>query len=278
MPRDLLIGITVVRADGTVAKSGGKVVKNVAGYDIGKLFSGSRGTLGLIAQATFRLHPLAAGTAYVAAECAAAADASKVVAAAMDSLAAPVAVELDWPASDDPLGVCIALEGDPASVAERAIALISRLEPYAVSVSDLARPPGWWGARPAAQTDGTVVQIGFWPGDLGMLLAEIRSAAGAAGLDPAVGGAAAAGVIHAGLPPDSDPGAAASFVAILRDRVGPAHGRPARANVVVLHAPAEVSTLVDLFGPVQSLPLMRAVKYQFDPAATMAPGRFAGGI
>ena len=57
-PRDLLIGITVVRADGVVARSGGKVVKNVAGYDLGKLFSGSQGTLGLITEATFRLHPL----------------------------------------------------------------------------------------------------------------------------------------------------------------------------------------------------------------------------
>ena len=49
-PRDLLIGITVVLADGTVASSGGKVVKNVAGYDLGKLFAGSFGTLGLIAK------------------------------------------------------------------------------------------------------------------------------------------------------------------------------------------------------------------------------------
>ncbi len=64
-PRDLLIGITVVRPDGRVAHSGGKVVKNVAGYDIGKLFAGSLGTLGLITEVTFRLHPVAALTAYV---------------------------------------------------------------------------------------------------------------------------------------------------------------------------------------------------------------------
>jgi len=56
--RDLLIGITVVLADGTVAHAGGKVVKNVAGYDLGKLFTGAHGTLGVVASTTWRLHPV----------------------------------------------------------------------------------------------------------------------------------------------------------------------------------------------------------------------------
>ena len=66
--RDLVIGVTVVLADGTISSSGGKVVKNVAGYDLGKLFSGSRGRLGLIARVALRLHPLPAVSATVVAE------------------------------------------------------------------------------------------------------------------------------------------------------------------------------------------------------------------
>ena len=56
--RDLIIGMTVVLADGTIAKTGGKVVKNVAGYDLHKLMTGSFGTLGVIAEVNFRLHPV----------------------------------------------------------------------------------------------------------------------------------------------------------------------------------------------------------------------------
>jgi len=81
-PRDLLIGITIVRADGTVARSGGKVVKNVAGYDLGKLLAGSAGTLALITEATFRLHPLPAARVYVTAEYVAVGIACDAVAAA----------------------------------------------------------------------------------------------------------------------------------------------------------------------------------------------------
>jgi glycolate oxidase FAD binding subunit len=65
--RDLVIGVTVVLAGGLVASSGGKVVKNVAGYDLGKLFSGSHGRLGLVARVALRLHPRPAASATVVA-------------------------------------------------------------------------------------------------------------------------------------------------------------------------------------------------------------------
>jgi len=64
--RDLVVGINVVLSDGTIAKAGGKVIKNVAGYDLAKLFAGSLGTLGLIASVAVRLHPLPDQTATVA--------------------------------------------------------------------------------------------------------------------------------------------------------------------------------------------------------------------
>src|SRR5690348_4842645 len=118
-PRDLLIGITVVRADGTVAKSGGKVVKNVAGYDLGKLFAGSAGTLGLITEATFRLHPLPAARAYVTVDCDGPDEAYYAVAAAAGSELAPSAIELDRPARGGPVRVAVLLEGDPDGTATR---------------------------------------------------------------------------------------------------------------------------------------------------------------
>jgi glycolate oxidase FAD binding subunit len=118
-PRDLLIGITFVRADGTVAKSGGKVVKNVAGYDIGKLLAGSFGTLGLITEATFRLHPLPEAAAWVALDCPDVTSAAATVRTIADSPLAPSAIELDWPSASAPLTVAALLEGDEESVTGR---------------------------------------------------------------------------------------------------------------------------------------------------------------
>jgi glycolate oxidase FAD binding subunit len=276
-PRDLVIGITVVRADGTVARSGGKVVKNVAGYDLGKLFAGSYGTLGLIAEATFRLHPLPAARSFVTLDCADAAAAQAALAAAADSPLAPSAAEVDRPSRSAPVRVGILLEGDADGVSERSAGMRELLG-EAAAAADSA--PSWWGRGPAAAGDGTVLRIAFWAGQLTGVLAAVDAAAAGAGLDPAVGGSAAAGVLHAAVAADASPAAVADFLSGLRAALprAAAPGPPAQASAVVLDAPARVRDLVDLFGPVPSLALMRAVKDQFDPGDLMAPGRFAGGI
>src|SRR5215469_14295107 len=288
-PRDLVIGVTVIRADGTVAHSGGKVVKNVAGYDLGKLFTGSFGTLGLIVEAVFRLHPRPAATAYVTLDCADVAAAHRAVAAALASVLAPSAIEIDRPVRGGPIAVGVLLEGEPAGVSERA-ALMRDLLGAGAQIQ--ASRPTWWG-RPGSlptQAGGTLVRVAFWAAALPRILAVIDDAAQSAGLDPAVGGSAAAGVIYAAVGPDAGPAAAAAFVSALRAALarGEADARPAAAvpselppvlaSAVVVHASPAVRDLVDLWGPVPSLPLMRAVKDQFDPGHRMAPGRFAGGI
>jgi glycolate oxidase FAD binding subunit len=288
-PRDLVIGVTVIRADGTVAHSGGKVVKNVAGYDLGKLFTGSFGTLGLIVEAVFRLHPRPAATAYVTLDCAGAAAAHRAVAAASASVLAPSAIEIDRPARGRPITAGVLLEGEPAGVGERA-ALMRELLGGAAQIQPSR--PAWWGGPDGdtAHPAGTLIRVAFWAAALSSVLAVIDSAAQSAGLDPAVGGSAAAGVIYAAVGPDVAPAAAGAFVSALRAALargegdarpaaaGPSEAPPVMASAVVVHAPAAVRDLVDLWGPVPSLPLMRAVKDQFDPGHRMAPGRFAGGI
>ena len=278
-PRDLSIGITVVRADGTVASSGGKVVKNVAGYDLGKLFAGSYGTLGLIVEAAFRLHPRPAATSFVTLDAADRESAAAVTALVASSPLAPSAVELDRPARGEPFRVGVLLEGDTEGVAERT----ARMTELLGSGSTQPGPPAWWGGGAAAAADGTLIKVAFWAADLARVLGAVDAAAVSAGIDPAVGGSAAAGVLYAAVAEGAPASAVARFVTDLRAEVGAGGGSmpgapPHRGSAVVLHAPAEVRAAVDLWGPVPGLGLMRAIKDQFDPQHIMAPGRFAGGI
>jgi glycolate oxidase FAD binding subunit len=91
--RDLVLGVTVVLGDGLVASSGGKVVKNVAGYDIGKLFCGSRGTLGVICRASLRLHPRPVTSATLVAPVSSAGDAHAKTQAILRSTLVPSALD-----------------------------------------------------------------------------------------------------------------------------------------------------------------------------------------
>ncbi len=278
-PRDLLIGITVVLADGTVAKAGGKVVKNVAGYDLGKLFAGSYGTLGLITQATFRLHPAPAASATVTVQCADATAAQATALAMGSSPLVPSAVELDWPSDQTAVTVACLLEGDEPSVLERSDRMRDLLQGGDVEVA--AGP--FRSGRPRLESPAlTRVRVTSWPGQLAGALDAIRTAASAHGLDPAVHGSAAV-VLDVWLERDSSPPAVAGFVGALRAGLsGLANADPGMppsvASAVVLDAPPAVREAVDMWGPVPSLDLMRAVKDQFDPDHRMAPGRFAGGI
>jgi glycolate oxidase FAD binding subunit len=93
-PRDLVIGMTVVLADGTVASSGGKVVKNVAGYDLGKLFCGARGAFGQVARVAFRLHPVPAASATLVVPFAAAAEGARLAREVLHAQLVPSAVDV----------------------------------------------------------------------------------------------------------------------------------------------------------------------------------------
>ncbi|RAY12038.1 FAD-binding oxidoreductase [Actinomadura craniellae] len=253
-PRDLVIGITVVRADGEVARSGGKVVKNVAGYDLGRLFTGSFGTLGLIVAASFRLHPLPAARAYVTARVD---DPHPAVQAVLHSAAVPAAVEIHAPPGG-PYAVGVLVEGVAAGIAARA-EQVARLLGPAAEVGD--EPPAWWN-RPPAAADDLLLELTLPPAALPGVLA----AAGEAGAE--VGGSAGTGRLHARLP-----ASAAAAVPELRDRLAPLD-----AGLVVRAAPPGLHAGLDLWGPVPALRLMRRVKDQFDPGHRMSPGRFAGGI
>jgi FAD/FMN-containing dehydrogenase len=92
--RDYVIGVKVLLADGRVVRSGGKVVKNVAGYDLAKLFIGSRGTLGVIAEATFKLRPLPEAERLVQASCNAIDEAGGLIESTLGSELTPVVFDL----------------------------------------------------------------------------------------------------------------------------------------------------------------------------------------
>jgi glycolate oxidase FAD binding subunit len=267
-PRDLLIGITIVRADGTVARSGGKVVKNVAGYDLGKLLAGSAGTLALITDATFRLHPLPAARVYVTAEYVSARIACDAVAAAANSPLVASAVELSRPSPGGSIRIGVLLEGSSEGAAARAMRMADLLGPAETSLE----PPPWWRGAPDAE-DGTLIRVSCWVSALPAVLDAVEVAARDAGVSPTIAGPAGAGVLYLRVDPDVAADRSAGFVRALR-----AARSGERGGVVVLAAPAAVREALagygGMAGTVPSLALMRAVKEQFDPGHRMAPGRF----
>jgi len=264
--RDLITGLTFVRADGVVAHSGSKVVKNVAGYDLAKLLTGSYGTLGIVTEVIFRLRPVAPHRRYVVATFDDEGALTAPLGAMLGSQVAPSALEVDRALPGGPVTLAALVEGREAGVTARAEAAAGLLGRSAAA-SDL--PPARWGTLPGPTTVKVSAGVGATPA----VLASLRGLAAEHGCSPAVRGSAGVGVLFVGLGPEAEVRAVAGLVGALRDRLEGLGG-----SAVVLRAPSEVKAALDVWGPVKGLDLMRRVKAQFDPEQRLSPGRFVGGI
>ncbi|MCY7302200.1 MAG: FAD-binding protein [Thermoleophilia bacterium] len=173
-PRDLVLGVTLVLADGTIVNAGGKVVKNVAGYDLGKLVCGSHGRLAFIGRVSLRLHPAPIAAATVVVETT---DAASISAALLGSQLVPSAVDVLHPGR-----VAVLFEGGAAAVA-------AQVESTKALVGGAGVDASIWVASREQQA-GCLGRSWFAPGELGAFLAThaaalVRPAAGIAFLPTA---------------------------------------------------------------------------------------------
>jgi glycolate oxidase FAD binding subunit len=273
--RDLLIGITVVLADGTVARSGGKVVKNVAGYDLGKLFTGSLGTLGVIVETIFRLHPLPQTDGIAVLHVDRPQTVRDAVAAILHSSLVPVAVELQWQDRSGRLAVAFAgIEPSVAAQSDEArniLAGLGRVE--ALSGSEVRSL--WadlYNLRWNSGADRVGLKIATVPSKVGDAIEGVEEVSRKYSLKSRIAGQAATTVLFVALQGKEDDLVRA--IAGLRGRFEGADG-----SVFVLDAPVSVKRQIDVWGSAgDALWVMQRVKEQFDPAGVMSPGRFIGGL
>jgi glycolate oxidase FAD binding subunit len=270
--RDLIIGIRVVLADGTVAKAGSKVVKNVAGYDLSKLFTGSLGTLGVIAECNFRLHPRPEAARTVAVEPGSTLAAGQAAQAVLHAQLVPSAVELHW--SDGARLLTVLIEGIEPSVeaqAETASYLLrdfGQVRELSDEEADTLGP-----LAPAGAGDEVALKISAPPAELTGVLDSALGACSRKGVSPRITGNAGIGVTYVALS-GGDEEALIQVVEELRE-IWTRRG----GSVVVREAPPAFKEKVEAWGPLGSrLELTRRVKGKFDPRGILNPGRFVGGI
>ena len=265
--RDLVIGTTVVLADGTVARSGGHVIKNVAGYDLAKLLHGSFGTLGVLVEVVLRLHPVPQRTATLVLGCPLA-DAAEHAARVLDGPYEPMALE--WRSDSDGSGagpgateagrLLVRVEGTEDALPDRVRRLREAMGAGAAEAEDGGAQE--WAAhaeRVRGHRERAVLRIGALPGRVPALVGALP---GAASPEAAITVGLGTGVATVSLPATDHAVTAthravnaAGGTSVLRDR-------PAD-----LHAPA--------WGPPPSaVAVLRAVKAELDPDHRLGPGRF----
>jgi glycolate oxidase FAD binding subunit len=259
-PRDLILGVTVALSDGAITRSGGKVIKNVAGYDLGKLFCGSFGTLGLILSLNVRLHPLPAATATALGVTT---DPERLAGAARTLAAAPLeleALDLAWRGGrGEVLARCGGVQA--TARAERVAAVIREAGLEGIEVAD--PDAELWARQRAGQRsiDRLLVRVSVPPSRLGDLVRAAETSGAT------LVGRATLGHCFLELDPDA--------LAILETHL------PDCARSVVLDAPAGLRATKDPWGPPPSGPvleLMQRLKARFDPAHACNPGIFVGSI
>ncbi|MDQ6835490.1 MAG: FAD-binding oxidoreductase [Actinomycetota bacterium] len=257
-PRDLVLGMTVALSDGSISRSGGQVIKNVAGYDLAKLFTGSFGTLGLILSVNVRLHPLDRATTTAFGACT---GPDRLTAAALGLSRARLefeALDLAWHnGRGGILARCAGVEH-----ARRGRRAAHMLEDLGLADVDATEDDqALWERQRSGQrsADGAVLRVAHTPRALPTVLRAVEAARGT------LVGRAASGISYVELAPDA--------VAGLRDELG-------ALRATLLDAPAQLRGDRDPWGSPDpaALALMRSIKARFDPAGTCNPGLFVGGI
>ncbi|HEX7614213.1 MAG TPA: FAD-binding oxidoreductase, partial [Thermoanaerobaculia bacterium] len=274
--RDLVLGVTLVRADGTVARAGGKVVKNVAGFDLPKMVVGSLGTLGLIATATFRLHPLPERVVTLLVPGRTAKEVRTLTAALRQAQLEPAAVAALSVGGKFEAG--IRFEGFGAGVSEqveRARVLAANGGRQDCTLLDEDAAKAFWAGHEAARVAGPLrARIALLPSSFEEFFERCSGAllrlldAPAVVLYPTLGISFFSGV------PSPDLAALAAALASARAALAARGG-----SLVLEEAPAEIRARVDVWGPPPAaFGLMRRLKERLDPDALLNPGRFTGGI
>jgi glycolate oxidase FAD binding subunit len=266
-PRDLIIGIEIARADGVRAKAGGIVVKNVAGYDLARLMTGSFGCLAVVLNATFKLYPLAPASRTLVIDVPDAAAVRAIVKALDARHLTPTAVEIQSP----PTRLLVRFESIPASVnaqTDQTAKIAADSGGRAVPVDGKEEEQQWAAHRDRSWSCAAVLKVTLLPNDLPNIVDLIARTTGA---DFVITGRAGLGVLTVGL--NGTPASQVAVIEALRKR-------PARTgSTTLLHAPDELRAAVGTWDPPgDSFKIMQGLKRAFDPNGILNPGGGPLGI
>ncbi|MGB2593246.1 MAG: FAD-binding oxidoreductase [Candidatus Acidiferrum sp.] len=266
--RDLIIGVTIALPDGTIASSGGKVVKNVAGYDLPKLVTGALGTLGVITRAVFRVHPLPRNTRTLSVSAGTLEKMQRVILAVQDSQLAHTALQARVAHDAEPI-VDILFEGTEAGLAAQE-AQFRELANFAdrsetSSAVWTSSQELWNSANSAA-----LAKITALPAAIAGTVEIVQRIAAARNANWKLT-MQATGIGWLKL--ESTLENLHTCLSELRDELEANSG-----SLAAFHQPTGMARLDTWGQPGDALPLMRAVKNKFDPGNTLNPGRFVGGI